>query len=119
MHEESLIRSLLRQVEELANSHQAVSVSRIEVEAGPLSGVEPELLRSAFSRLQPSVFSQPVELCLHEVGLMVQCLDCRTESRIDNFRFFCPACRSSSLQILKGDEFRLLNVTLQVEDSAA
>jgi hydrogenase nickel incorporation protein HypA/HybF len=119
MHEESLIRSLLKQVEELANSHQAVSVSCIEVEVGPLSGVEPELLRSAFSRLQPSVFRQPAELCVHETGLIVQCLDCRTESQIRNFRFFCPACRSSSLQILKGDEFRLLNVTLQVEDTAA
>ena len=47
MHEESLVRSLLEQVRRLVREHAAETVERIEVEVGPLSGVELDLLRSA------------------------------------------------------------------------
>ena len=117
MHEESLIRSLLRQVEDLARQHQATAVAEIEVEVGPLSGVEPLLLQDAFERLRDE-FSWPLaELSVVEVGLDVLCRSCQTESQLQNFRFVCLQCGSTSLQILRGDAFRLLNVIMEVDDA--
>jgi hypothetical protein len=52
MHEESLVRSLLHQVEDLARQHHATEVDDIEVEIGPLSGVESLLVQEAFERLK-------------------------------------------------------------------
>ena len=117
MHEESLIRSLLRQVEELARQHHAIAVEEIEVEVGPLSGVEPLLLQDAFERLTVE-FSWPlVELSVVQVGLDVLCKSCRSESQLQDFHFICLECGSTSLQILRGDAFRLLNVRMQIDDS--
>ncbi len=117
MHEESLIRSLLRQVEELAQQHHARAVDEIEVEVGPLSGVEPLLLQDAFERLKDE-FSWPrAELSVLQVGLDVLCQSCQSESQLKDFRFVCRECGSTSLQILRGDAFRLLNVRMQVDDS--
>ena len=117
MHEESLMRSLLRQVEELAQQHHARAVEEIEVEVGPLSGVEPLLLQDAFERLKYE-FSWPLaELTLLQVGLDILCTSCRTESQLQNFHFVCRECGSTSLQILRGDAFRLLNVRMQIDDS--
>ncbi len=113
MHEESLIRSLLRQVDELMQTHQALAVEEIEVEVGPLSGVEPFLLKDAFERLKTESSSSTGSLSIVEVGLDVLCRDCQCESKLKNFHFVCHECGSTSVQILCGDEFRLLSVRLR------
>lgn len=117
MHEESLMRSLLRQVEELARQHHAIAVEEIEVEVGPLSGVEPLLLQDAFERHRDE-FSWPrAELSVLQVGLDVLCQSCQSDSELKDFRFVCHQCGSTSLKIIRGDAFRLLNVRMQIDDS--
>ena len=51
MHERSLVRSLLAQVQALAAEHPADRVAAIRVRIGEFSGVEPELLQSAYEEL--------------------------------------------------------------------
>jgi [NiFe] hydrogenase assembly HybE family chaperone len=48
MHELSVCLSLLREVERIARENNAGRVTRISVTVGPLSGVEPDLLRNAY-----------------------------------------------------------------------
>ena len=115
MHEESLMRSLLRQVDELARHHNAVAVEEIEVEIGPLSGVEPLLIKEAFQRLKETISWPGLQLCVQQVALEVLCNDCDRESQLLDFRFVCVHCGSTSLQIIRGDSFRLLNVKVKVE----
>ena len=117
MHEESLIRSLLRQVDELMLTHQGVAVEEIEVEVGPLSGVEPFLLMDAFERLKSESSSSTGRLSIVEVGLDVLCRDCQCKSQLKNFHFACHECGSTSVQILCGDEFRLLSVRMQQHET--
>ncbi|MBC7966678.1 MAG: hydrogenase maturation nickel metallochaperone HypA [Fuerstia sp.] len=117
MHEESLIRSLLRQVEELAQQHHAIAVEDIEVEVGPLSGVEPLLLQDAFERLRAQFLWPQADLSVLQVGLDVRCRNCGTESQLQDFRFMCHECGSTSLQIVRGDACRLLNVRIQIDDA--
>mgnify|MGYP003382517998 CR=1 FL=1 len=117
MHEESLIRSLFRQVEELSQQHHATAVEEIEVEVGPLSGVEPLLLQDAFERLKDEFKWPKAELSVLQVELDVLCRNCQGESQLQEFRFVCNQCGSTSLQILRGDALRLLNVRMQIDDS--
>ncbi len=116
MHEESLMRSLLRQVDAIAQQHSAVLVEEIEVEIGPLSGVEPLLIEEAFERLKDSISWPGLRLCVQQVSLDVLCADCHQESQLRGFRFVCHRCGSTFVQIIRGDAFRLLNVKLKVED---
>ena len=119
MHEESLIRSLLRQAGEIAHLHSAIAVEEIEVEIGPLSGVEPTLLQDAFERLR-LIFPWPgARLSVQETELEVLCKDCRNESQLENFHFVCCHCSSTALQILRGDGFRLLNMKMQVDENCS
>jgi len=119
MHEESLIRSLLRQVEVIARQHKAVAVDEIQVEVGPLSGVEPLLLQDAFARLKDSFPWSGAKLSVQEIGLDIFCRSCENESQLKDFRFVCGYCGSTVLQVLRGDAFRLLNINLQVDDSSS
>lgn len=113
MHETSLVRSLLHQVERIAAQHGAQAVTRIEVEIGPLSGVESLLVRQAFDLLVDRSRWPSAELAIEEVPLEGCCQACGSKFSIEGFAFCCPACASTSVRIMRGDEFRLLNVTIE------
>lgn len=117
MHEVSLVRSLLSQVAQLVAEHHGCGVERIEVEIGPLSGVEPLLVKSAFEQLAPNSASRQAELMIHEIPLTAHCEDCHLEFDMESFHFQCPQCRSAYVRIIRGDAFRLLNVTIQQRQS--
>lgn len=116
MHEESLVRSLLAQVEQLRVEHAAEAITCVTVEVGPLSGVEPLLVREAFKRLIVGTPQADMKLVIREVPLTCLCRACGAESRLDSFHFQCPDCGSSSVQITTGDEFRLIDITVETED---
>jgi hydrogenase nickel incorporation protein HypA/HybF len=113
MHEQSLVRSLLNQARQIAVEHGSDTVTEIEVEIGPLSGVEPSLVESAFALLQPGSCAEGGKLTIHQVPLRIRCESCELESDLQGFRFRCPACESGSVRVLRGDAFRLLSVTVE------
>lgn len=114
MHEMSLVRSLLRQVNEIAAQEQAVGeVVKVHVSIGPLSGVEPLLVRSAYEQLAAPAGLGQAELTIEECPLLAVCRDCGASIQIENFDFRCPACDSAAIQVTSGDAFRLLSLTLR------
>ena len=118
MHEESLTRALLSQVVDLARVHYAVAVRQIEVSCGPLSGVDPVLLQSAFQRIQTEYSGcEQAELTIVDPGLPAQCRQCQNVFQVVNFRFLCPLCGSGQVQVLDGDCLKLLNLQLQTTES--
>lgn len=114
MHETSLVRSLLHQVERIAAEHGGQAVTSVEVEIGPLSGVESLLVSQAFDQLVDRSCWPSAELVIREVELQGTCGTCGSQFPVEGFKFCCPDCASTSLRITSGDQFRLLNVTIQV-----
>ncbi len=113
MHEASLVRTLLDKVTALLTEHRGESVDEIRVELGPLSGVEPLLIQSAFEQLAPQHALGNSKLVINEIPLTAKCRTCGAKFEIERFRFRCSACESSELQVISGDEFRLLSITIQ------
>ncbi len=114
MHEASLVRSLLTQVEQLRAVHGGGTVTQIEVEIGPLSGVEALLVRDAFSWLAAESNLHNAELVIHETELQAVCNECGNAFTLPSFRFECPHCESRHVRVTHGDQFRLLNVTMEI-----
>lgn len=114
MHERSLVRSLLNQVEVLRIQHDATAVEAVTVELGPLSGVEVELIEDAFGELASRVFQPVPVLNVARVGLAIECSTCGKQSVYDIIRFDCVGCGSNQVRVISGDEFRLVDVDLTV-----
>ncbi len=113
MHEFSLVKSLLQHVDRvLVENHSAIA-NVIEVEIGPLSGAEPELVRSAFEQLAINSEWRDTKLIVRESALVVQCLQCQSDTRLNDFVFRCSHCDSGAVRVIEGDEFRLLSVTIE------
>lgn len=118
MHEMSLMQSLLRQVAQICEEHHALFAKTIHVELGPLSGVEPLLLSTAFERLAPDTIAEKAELIIDNVPLSAICRECGASFELPDFDFLCPLCAATSIEITQGDSCRLLSVTIETDDAS-
>ncbi len=112
MHEFSLVRSLLEQVDRIVVSNHGRTAVEVRVEIGPLSGVEPLLVKEAFTQLVATGRHRDAALVIDEVPLTARCQSCTTEFELEGFHFLCPNCGSRDTSVIRGDEFRLMNVTI-------
>ena len=116
MHERSLVLALIRQTEQVVAENGGGCVSEIRVQVGPLSGVEPLLLQSAFTQCKPEIWNDRVQLVIEEVLLTAECRQCAHSFVIDDFHFRCPLCESDSVRVTQGDQFQLVSVTIDQID---
>lgn len=113
MHEASLARNLLDQVISIQREHPWSLLAQVEIEVGPMSGVEPLLLRLAFDRLVAQTKIGDVELVLNIIPLQISCYMCSRASEFDCIEFKCSHCGSVDIEIVGGDCVRLLSVGLK------
>jgi hydrogenase nickel incorporation protein HypA/HybF len=114
VHELSVCQALLAQVSEIASDRGASTVERINVEVGPLSGVEPALLVSAFEVLCTGSCAAKATLSISTVPITIGCLTCGAESQARPNRLLCAACGGYRIRVIGGDELRLRGVELSL-----
>jgi hydrogenase nickel incorporation protein HypA/HybF len=117
MHEVSLVIGLARQLERICEEHGAQRVTRFELEIGAMSNVVPKLLEDAIEVVSEDVdLIRDAEVVVHEVQLELHCRDCGAITHPESFTFGCPACGSTAVKAVKGEELLLRNVELEIDD---
>ena len=120
MPEHSLVRALLRQVENVQCESGGGQVVEIRVSLGPLSGVEPLLVQSAFEQVAPAILGDAASLVIDLVPLSAQCRACLNDFDLAELVFRCPQCGGHDVRVTAGDEVQLVSVTIrQPEQSVA
>ena len=109
----SLIRALLQTVDELRSSHHAHELRRINVSVGEFSGVDPDLLQTAFGDSTDGTPLEGVEFAIARVPLMARCRNCHVEFPMHRFRFVCPVCEGTAIVIVRGEELLLESLTFE------
>lgn len=117
MHELSLIRTLLQQVDAIQASHADCVLRRIDVSVGEFSGIDPELLRLAFSSTSEGNSLAGVEFRVARVPLCARCRNCDREFPVHRFRFVCPNCECTGTDVVRGEELRLESVTFEEQEA--
>ncbi len=113
MHELSVCQALLVQVEELASRQAAVMVVRITIECGPLSGVEPTLLKDAFAIMRSGGIAALAELVVLPAGVCVECIECGGRNETVPNRLLCATCGGFRTRVISGGELRLRKVEMR------
>ena len=80
MHELSVAQALVEQVQALVVQHGAQGVARIRLRIGPLAGVVPDLLATAFPLAAAGTALQDAELECLPSPLRVRCQACMPSS---------------------------------------
>jgi hydrogenase nickel incorporation protein HypA/HybF len=118
MHELSVCRSLLAQVERVAASHGASAVTRVRVRIGALSGIDATLLAQAFPVARAQTVAANAELDVREVGVTVRCLECGQEREAAPNRLTCPRDEDHPIRVTGGTEMLLESVELHAPEAA-
>ena len=114
MHEFSVVRTLLAQINDIARRNTAV-VSEVRVSIGEFSGVDADLLQSAFEQLARESSAEHARLKIERTKLQARCEACDADFPVCGFRFVCPLCRGSNVRIVRGEELMLESVLLETE----
>jgi hydrogenase nickel incorporation protein HypA/HybF len=99
MHEYSLVESLVQRVEQEARQRGAIAVHGLSVRVGELSGVDPELFRTAYETFREGTICARAPLTLARVaaswscprcarpiprGAVLRCATCDVPARLDD-----------------------------------
>ena len=113
MHELAVAQALVEQVDAVIDQHQAGSATSIRVRIGPLAGVVPELLATAFPLAAVGSRMEGAELDFVHAPIRVRCQTCGAETEAAMNRLICGACGDWHTQIISGDELLLESVELE------
>ncbi|VAY87922.1 [NiFe] hydrogenase nickel incorporation protein HypA [hydrothermal vent metagenome] len=113
MHEYSIVQSLLNQCEDNAKANDATKVTKVVVKIGVMSGVEPDLLQSAFDTFKNGTICDDCEYIQNIQPIKIQCLSCNTTSELEKNEYACPKCQSVELDVIDGEDLMLMQLELE------
>ena len=115
MHELSICQSLMNQVESIALERNAQYVTSIILAIGPLSGVEADLLKNAYSIASAGTVAEQAELIIETLPIRVKCNQCGSETDASANKLVCKKCGDWRTTLVSGDELLLMSVELEAE----
>jgi hydrogenase nickel incorporation protein HypA/HybF len=119
MHEVSLVRNILRTLEDEFGAAGVAQVRDIYLRVGLLANVEPVLMQNAFWAVQAAE-PRLAQMALHVevLPILVRCELCGHESTITNYRFACAQCLAPTKNIIQGTELLIHQVSFAETEPA-
>ena len=112
VHEYSIIQALFARIEEEARRREARAVTRVRVSIGELSGVETELLATAYRTFRERTICQEAPLEILAVPARWACPRCEREIPKGQV-LRCPDCDLSA-RLTEGEEIVLERIEMEV-----
>lgn len=112
MHEYSIVQSLLDSCEEHAKQNDSTKVTKVVVKIGVLSGVEPDLLQTAFDTFKEKTVCEGAQFIINHQKVVIECMDCNTQSTLEKNEFLCPHCNSNMVKVIDGEDMFLMSLEL-------
>jgi len=113
VHEYSLVEALVRRVEEEARTRQALAVHALSIRIGELSGVDPELFRTAYETFRAGTICANAPLALTQVAATWSCPRCR-RLIARGAALACPDCKEPARLDDGGDALTLDGIEMEV-----
>jgi hydrogenase nickel incorporation protein HypA/HybF len=113
MHEYSLIQALVSRVEEEARARQALKVHSLTLRIGELSGVDPELLTSAYELFREGTICAGAPLSVKRVAAVWSCPRCKVPLA-PGAVLRCPGCKVPAELCEGADALSLDSIEMEV-----
>ena len=113
MHEYSIVQALLNQCEEHASKHNASKITKVVTKIGVLSGVEPDLLQTAFDTFKEGTICNGCEFVMNIQKVVLYCNDCKSDIEIDDLVMACPKCGGLNTNMVDGEDMYLMSLEME------
>ena len=113
MHEMSLAEGVLQLIEAEAGAQGFTRVTRVCLEIGQLSSVEPEALAFCFDAVTQGSIAAGASLELQAVAGCGWCLPCGQTVALTRLYDACPRCGGYQVQVTGGTEMRVKELEVE------
>lgn len=107
MHEISLCENIRDLLEDQAVAQGYTKVSKVWLDVGPLSCVEPDALRFGFDVVMRGSIAEGAELAIATTAARARCPGCGEVTAVTQRHEICPTCGMPGLHVVSGDELRI------------
>lgn len=116
MHELSIIQSVFTTLEEIADDHRLVTITRVRLKIGRLQQIVPDMLEFAFDAVAQGTTAEGASLEIEIVPIVMRCRGCGTEFQVDEQAYICPHCSGTALDTLQGMDIVLDSISGEQDD---
>jgi hydrogenase nickel incorporation protein HypA/HybF len=108
MHELSIAMSVLDAVEEQSQQRGGARITAVHLKVGPLSGVLPAALLSAFELAREGTGFDDCRLQIEETRVLINCPKCLTERPVESIQHMsCVTCGTATADVAGGRELEV------------
>ena len=111
MHEYSIVASIIDCVQREARLHGGTRVHRLHLRVGELSGVEIDLLKTAFDTFRERTICEHAELSIDAVAASWSCPECE-RAIASGAVLYCEPCGRPATMV-QGDEIVLQRIEME------
>ena len=116
MHELSLVASLFDILEEKARELGAARITAVTLRVGRLSGVVPDLLRSAFDAYKKGTLAEGARLEIETAPFDFRCRSCGGTSFREDPAVACVACGSKDVELVGGMDLVVERIEAETDE---
>lgn len=113
MHELSILKEMIRIVEDTISDQNVSAVMRIVLQVGELSSIYPDYLRELYPMAAYKTALEGSALEIEVIEGTALCLDCNNVFNIVQNDGTCPFCKGKQYRILSGTEFILKEIVVR------
>jgi len=112
MHELAITESILSIALNHAQKAQASKVTDINLVIGNLSSIIDDSVSFYWEIISKDTICSEAKLHFLRIPARIRCLNCQIEYDIEKEFVPCPKCSSSSVSIIRGNEFRVDSIEI-------
>lgn len=116
MHELPVAESLLRTAVEHAERAGARRITDLYLVLGEFSSIVDDSIAFYWDIISEDTIAQGAALHFQRVPARMRCTDCAHEYHPSDVQLACPACGSSRIRVLEGEEFYLDSIEVETEE---
>lgn len=113
MHEMSIAQSLIAILEDEMEKSQARILKSVHLHIGQMSAVVPDALSFCFQVITEGTSFEGARLDMEIIPLRGSCRDCGKEFEIEDYAFVCPACASTRIDSLSGQDLQIVEMEVE------
>ena len=110
MHEMSIAQSIFEIVTDEIQKHDVSKVMAVNLKVGAMSAVVPSSLTFCWDILIEGTPLEGAALNIEETPVQAKCKECGYEFIVEEYRFICDKCDSSSVETISGRELAIQDI---------
>ncbi len=113
MHEMFISQSIVDTLQSEIEEEELKNVKEVHVKIGVLSCVDPNLLAQVFKFANEGTTFSECTLHTELLAVMARCEQCKSNFKVEHYRFICPACDTPSSDVVQGNELTIYKIIME------